>query len=133
MIKRTIEKLKKRRASAKELRRHKKVMSDAKDAGIVDDNGHLGTVGIVPGMGFVNMPYSAGSKDVVFIQVDEEVNPREWERMDLREAKAHGEKIIPCHYCASPAIVLDHGYPWQTEKNACKTHLNTFDEMLRRK
>jgi hypothetical protein len=48
-----------------------------------------------------------------------------WRRMKAEEATAKKKRIIPCTYCAKPAISLDHSWPYLVENTYCADHKET--------
>lgn len=110
-----------RRQSIKNVRAKVK---DAKTAGLIDDNGLTGNSGMIPGLGHINAPYSAGP-DNVFIYSDDA--PMEWKRAPLKQAEEN--RIIRCRFCSKAAVILDHHYPYHKDRNACDEHRDAYDRV----
>lgn len=45
-----------------------------------------------------------------------------WSRMDKKEAIQDHFEIIKCCKCDSPAVSLDHHWPYYSDHNLCKKH-----------
>jgi len=45
----------------------------------------------------------------------------------LERALAQKLKIIECSYCRKPAIRLDHLWPYHSEMNSCREHMEAWE------
>ncbi len=85
-------------------------------------DGLTGTSGFgvegLPGIWHINANYAA-TEGNVFVEVE---SAGEWERMKETDAVEQKRRVIPCTYCAKPAISLDHSWPYLTEATYCADH-----------
>lgn len=77
----------------------------------------------VEAVGFlhVNAPYD--SNGMVFVEEEDW-----WKRMPAKRAERQKKRVIRCYVCESPAVRLDHLWPYHTEMTACKDHLDWYSD-----
>lgn len=85
----------------------------------MSDN-QFGKYGLTGDSGFIgdchfSAPYDCNG--MVFVEHD-----NWWKRMDKKEAKKKGLKIIKCEYCDKPAVSLDHHWPYMSDTTVCAKH-----------
>lgn len=74
---------------------------------------------VIPGIFHISASYDSNGK--VFVDTDDFT----WERMTKEQAKKQQKPVISCFICKSPAVSLDHLYPYYSEMNRCAKHYNT--------
>lgn len=85
--------------------------------GLTGNSGFIGNI-------HISAPYAAGDGRVFVGTKDH------WERVTAFDAKRYKRTIIQCYVCESPAVRLDHLWPYHSEMNACACHLRWYSEWV---
>ena len=81
--------------------------------------GRTGLTGNKEGIFHISANYDSNGKVFVY---DGDYG---WRRTTLKQAKKRKLSIIQCARCKSPAISLDHHYPYMSDMSRCKKHMET--------
>lgn len=84
------------------------------------------TGNVVESVGFlhINAPYDSNGR--VFVETED----MGWARVPKKTAKRHNLTIIRCYVCESPAVRLDHLWPYHNEMTCCKDHLSWYSDWM---
>ncbi len=84
----------------------------------------LGLTGNSGFIGNVHISASYDSNGRAFVETED----MGWARVPKKTAKRHKLTVIKCYVCESPAVRLDHLWPYHTEMTAYKDHLNWYND-----
>jgi hypothetical protein len=85
--------------------------------GLTGNSGFIGNI-------HISAPYD--SNGGVFVEAED----MGWVRVPKETAKRHKLTAIQCYVCESPAVRLDHLWPYHSEMNACACHLRWYSEWV---